>query len=54
MENLTYRNIDILDHREMQVDYQGCLTINLVVIIILSEMCGSENIRIENFRQANK
>ena len=28
MENLTYRNIDILDHREMQVDYQGCLAIN--------------------------
>lgn len=49
MEGVTVSNIDILDHREPQVDYQGCLAIN----------CGDENllkdilfkdIRVENFR----
>src|SRR5690606_18288259 len=28
IENLTYKNIDILDHKEAQIDYQGCLSIN--------------------------
>ena len=45
-----YRNIDILDHSENQIDYQGCLTIN----------CGDNNlvkditfddIRVDNFRK---
>jgi hypothetical protein len=27
-ENVIYRNIDILDHKEMQIGYQGCLSIN--------------------------
>ncbi|KAL3436883.1 pectin lyase fold/virulence factor [Aspergillus tetrazonus] len=49
MEDVTVSNIDILDHREPQVDYQGCLAIN----------CGDENlikdilfedIRVEDFR----
>ena len=49
IENITYRNIDILDHQERQLDYQGCFTIN----------CGDENlirnlvfdnIRVEDFR----
>ncbi|KAL2814515.1 pectin lyase fold/virulence factor [Aspergillus cavernicola] len=49
MEGVTISNIDILDHREPQVDYQGCLAIN----------CGDENlikdilfedIRVEDFR----
>lgn len=48
--DVVYRNIDILDHKEKQVDYQGCLAIN----------CGDNNvvrditfddIRIEDFRQ---
>ena len=50
MENLTYRNIDILDHREMQVDYQGCLTINAGDNNLVRNV-RFENIRIENFRQ---
>ena len=49
IENITYRNIDILDHQERQLDYQGCFAIN----------CGDENlirnlvfdnIRVEDFR----
>lgn len=28
LEDLNYINIDILDHREKQVDYQGCMAIN--------------------------
>lgn len=28
LEDLTYENIDILAHRERQIDYQGCLAIN--------------------------
>jgi len=28
IENLRYSNIDILDHKEVQIDYQGCLSIN--------------------------
>ncbi len=50
MENLTYRNIDILDHREMQVDYQGCLAINAGDNNLVRNV-RFENIRIENFRQ---
>ena len=48
MENLTYRNIDILDHREMQVDYQGCLAINAGDNNLVRNV-RFENIRIENF-----
>lgn len=29
LENLTYRDIDILAHREQQIDYQGCMAINV-------------------------
>ncbi len=50
LENLTYENIDILDHRERQIDYQGCMAIgagdnNLVRNVRF------ENIRVEDFRQ---
>ena len=50
IENLLYTNIDILDHKEVQVDYQGCMAIeagdnNLVRNVVF------ENIRVENFRQ---
>ena len=48
--NLTYRNIDVLDAKEMQLDYQGIMSIdvgdnNLVKNVLF------ENIRVENFRQ---
>lgn len=50
IENLLYRNIDILDHKEAQIDYQGCMAIeagdnNLVRNVVF------EDIRVENFRQ---
>lgn len=50
IENLNYLNIDILDHREMQVDYQGCLAINAGDNNLIRNV-RFENIRIENFRQ---
>ena len=50
IENLTYRNIDILDHKEMQLDYQGCLTINAGDNNLVKNVLF-EDIRVENFRQ---
>lgn len=47
---IVYRNLDILDHKEKQIDYQGCFAIN----------CGDNNvvrdivfddIRVEDFRE---
>ncbi|WP_141561019.1 glycosyl hydrolase family 28 protein [Bacteroides sp. KFT8] len=50
LENLNYINIDILDHKEKQVDYQGCLAINAGDNNLVRKV-RFENIRIENFRQ---
>ncbi|MDR0370230.1 MAG: endo-polygalacturonase, partial [Prevotellaceae bacterium] len=50
IENLHYVNIDILDHREKQVDYQGCLAINAGDNNLVRNV-RFENIRIEGFRQ---
>ncbi|GGH08564.1 endo-polygalacturonase [Sphingobacterium alkalisoli] len=50
IENLIYRNIDILDHKEVQLDYQGCLAINAGDNNIIRNVTF-ENIRIEDFRQ---
>lgn len=50
IENLNYLNIDILDHREMQIDYQGCLAINAGDNNLVRNV-RFENIRIEDFRQ---
>ena len=50
MENRIFRNMDILDHREMQVDYQGRLAINASDNNLVRNV-RFENIRIENFRQ---
>ena len=44
MEDLTYKNIDILDHSEMQVDYQGCMAINA------GDNNLVRNVRFENLR----
>ncbi|KAF2033430.1 hypothetical protein EK21DRAFT_108898 [Setomelanomma holmii] len=48
MSEITSSNIDILDHREPQFDYQGCIAINpgdsnLVRDVLI------ENIRVEDF-----
>lgn len=50
LENLTYSNIDILDHKEKQQDYQGCLTINVGDNNTAKNVLF-ENIRVEDFRE---
>lgn len=50
IENIRYRNIDILDHREMQIDYQGCLAINAGDNNLVRNVVF-EDIRIEDFRE---
>ena len=49
LENLNYLNIDILDHREMQIDYQGCMSINAGDNNLVRNV-RFENIRVEDFR----
>ena len=50
LENLNYINIDILDHKEAQIDYQGCLSIDAGDNNLVRNV-RFENIRIEDFRQ---
>ena len=50
LEDLNYINIDILDHKERQIDYQGCLAINGGDENLIRNV-RFENIRIEDFRQ---
>ncbi|KAM6511833.1 hypothetical protein FALCPG4_016825 [Fusarium falciforme] len=49
MEDVTITNIDILDHREPQVDYQGCLAINVADENLLKNI-AFQDIRVEDFR----
>ena len=50
IENIIYQNIDILDHKEKQVDYQGCMTINAGDNNLVRNV-RFENVRVEDFRQ---
>lgn len=50
LEDLNYINIDILDHRERQIDYQGCLAINAGDNNLIRKVLF-DDIRIEDFRQ---
>lgn len=50
LENLNYINLDILDHKEAQLDYQGCLSLNAGDSNLIRNV-RFENIRIEDFRQ---
>lgn len=50
IENVSYTNIDILDHKEAQLDYQGCLSINAGDNNLILNI-RFEDIRIEDFRQ---
>lgn len=50
LEDLNYVNIDILDHKEKQLNYQGCLAINAGDENLIRNV-RFEDIRIENFRQ---
>ncbi len=50
LENLCYTNIDILDHKEAQIDYQGCMSLNAGDNNLIRNV-RFENIRVEDFRQ---
>lgn len=50
IEDVRYVNIDILDHREKQIDYQGCMAINVGDNNLVRNI-RFENIRVEDFRQ---
>lgn len=50
LENLNYVDIDILDHKEVQLNYQGCMAINAGDNNLIRNV-RFENIRVENFRQ---
>ena len=50
LENLNYINIDILDHNELQVNYQGCMSLNAGDSNLIRNV-RFENIRVEDFRQ---
>lgn len=50
LEKLTFRNLDILDHMEPQLDYQGCLALNAGDSNLIRTV-RFEDIRIEDFRQ---
>lgn len=50
IQHVVYRNIDILDHAEKQIDYQGCMTINCGDNNVVKNITF-EDIRVEDFRQ---
>ena len=50
LENLNYINIDILDHKENQLNYQGCMAINAGDNNLIRNV-RFEDIRIEDFRK---
>lgn len=50
LEKLRFLNLDILDHKEAQLDYQGCLALNAGDSNLIRDV-RFEDIRIEDFRQ---
>jgi len=50
LENMKFENIDILNHDEPQIDYQGCMTINVSDENLVRNILF-EDIRIEDFEQ---
>jgi len=50
LENMEFKNIDILNQNEQQIDYQGCMAIN-VSDENLARNITFENIRVEDFEQ---
>lgn len=50
IENLVFKNIDILDHCEEQLDYQGCMAVNAGDANMVRNV-RFENIRVEKFRK---
>ncbi|KAF7114439.1 hypothetical protein CNMCM5793_008743 [Aspergillus hiratsukae] len=50
MDGVTIRNIDVLDHREPQMWYQGCLAINAGDDNLIQNVLV-DGMRVENFRE---
>lgn len=50
IENVVFRNIDILNHNEPQIDYQGCIAINVSEQILARNLLF-EDIRIDEIQQ---
>jgi hypothetical protein len=50
LEDLRFSNLDILDHKEAQIDYQGCMSLNAGDGNLIRNV-RFENIRVEDFRQ---
>jgi hypothetical protein len=50
LENMTFKNIDILEQHEHQIDYQGCIALNAGDSNLLNQL-RFENIRVEDFRE---
>jgi hypothetical protein len=50
IDGLQFSNLDILDHHEMQVDYQGCMSLNAGDSNLIRNV-RFEDIRIEDFRE---
>ncbi|WP_327318589.1 putative Ig domain-containing protein [Streptomyces sp. NBC_01235] len=49
IENLVFSNIDILDHREPQMDYQGCIALNPGDSNLVRNV-RAQDIRVDDFR----
>jgi len=49
IQHIRYQNIDILDHNELQKDYQGCMSIDAGDENLITDVTF-ENIRVEDFR----
>jgi hypothetical protein len=49
MDGITIRNIDILDHREMQMLYQGCIALNPGDSNLIQNILV-DDVRVEDFR----
>ena len=49
IENLVIKNVDILDHREPQMDYQGCIALNAGDSNLIKNV-HVEDLRVEDFR----
>lgn len=50
IDGLQFRNLDILDQREAQLDYQGCLSLNAGDSNLIRNIVF-ENVRVEDFRE---
>jgi hypothetical protein len=50
LEDIEFRNLDILDQREPQLDYQGCMSLNAGDGNLIRNV-RFEDIRVEDFRQ---